>query len=77
MWTSSYDLGKELTLMKGDSEIVKSLINLSQPQLIDACALIEAKISLGSMMDPWKGKKKNHPSDSILLFLYVLLEKVY
>ena len=56
-------MGKELIFEKGDSEVVESFMKLSQPRLIDACALVDSKIPLGIARDLVKGKKKIRPSD--------------
>ena len=62
-WTTSYDFGKDLILEKGDSYIIESYLKLTHDGLIDAYALIEAKIPLMKVVDPLKGKKKSRQTD--------------
>ena len=68
-WTTFYDLGKDLILEKRDSDIIESYLKLTHDGLIDACTLIEAKISLRKVVDPLKGKKKSHQTDDGIFIL--------
>ena len=74
-WTTSYDLGKDLKWEKGDSDIIESYLKLTRDGLIDACALVEAKISPGKVVDPLKGKKSRQTDDGILIFSLYFLKK--
>ena len=74
-WTTSYDLGKDLKLAKGDSDIINSYLKLTRNGLIDAYALVEAKIPFRKVVDRLKGKKNRQTNDAIFISSLYFLRK--